>query len=131
MTALLALLMAMKPLLLGDVGPEVRLVVDASHVREAGAGSAIARQVRMSSQALLRATEVTEGTSDLVVEVSVRTLRGSSLGYATEVALHQGGRRVAVDRTRCSLCTEGEAVAAVQRSLAGLAPKLRTLAHGV
>ncbi len=128
MTALLALLMAMKPLLLGEVGPEVRLVVETSHVREAGAGSAIARQVRMSSQALLRATEVA-GSSDLVVEVSVRTLRGSSLGYATEVALHQGGRRVAVDRTRCSLCTEGEAVAAVQRSLAGLAPRLRTLAH--
>jgi hypothetical protein len=128
MTALLALLMAMKPLLLGEVGPEVRLVVETSHVREAGAGPAIARQVRMSSQALLRATEVA-GSSDLVVEVSVRTLRGSSLGYATEVALHQGGRRVAVDRTRCSLCTEGEAVAAVQRSLAGLAPRLRTLAH--
>ncbi len=128
MTALLALLMAMKPLLLGEVGPEVRLVVETSHVREAGAGSAIARQVRMSSQTLLRTTEVA-GSSDLVVEVSVRTLRGSSLGYATEVALHQGGRRVAVDRTRCSLCTEGEAVAAVQRSLAGLAPRLRTLAH--
>ena len=128
MTALLALLMAMKPLLLGEVGPEVRLVVETSHVREAGAGSAIARQVRMSSQALLRATEA-PGSSDLVVEVSVRTLRGSSLGYATEVAVHQGGRRVAVDRTRCSLCTEGEAVAAVQRSLAGLAPRLRPLAH--
>lgn len=129
--ALLALLMTMKPLLLGGADPEAQLVVRTSQVREAGAGPAIARQVRMSGEALLRAAEVVEGPSDLVVEVAVRTLPGAALGYSSTVALHQGGRRVSLERLRCSLCTEGEAVAAVQKTLADLAPKLHALAHGV
>lgn len=129
--ALLALLMTMKPLLLGDASPEAKLVVETSQVHEAGAGPAIARQVRMSGEAMLRAAEVSEGSSDLVVAVSVRTLRGSQLGYSSTVALRQGGREVVIERQRCELCTEGEAVAAVQRSMAGLAPKLHALAHGV
>ena len=133
--ALLALLMTMKPLLLGDAGPEAKLVVETTQVREHGAGSAMARQVRASGEALLRAAEVAqvaaEGSSDLVVEVSIRTLRGRDIGYSSTVALLQGGRRMAVERTRCTLCTEGEAVAAVQKTLAGLAPRLHALAHGV
>lgn len=132
--ALLALLMTMKPLLLGDADPAAKLVVETTQVRESGAGPAMARQVRASGEALLRAAEVAEGTedsSDLVVEVSIRTLRGRDIGYSSTVALHQGGRRVAVERTRCTLCTEGEAVAAVQKKLAGLAPRLHALAHGV
>lgn len=129
--ALLALLMTMKPLLLGDADPEARLVVETTQVRESGAGPAMARQVRRSGEALLRAAEVSEGSSDLVVEVSIRTLRGRDIGYSSTVALHQGGRRVAALRTRCTLCTEGEAVAAVQKKLASLAPKLHALAHGV
>lgn len=128
--ALLALLMAMKPLLLDEAGPAVRLVVETSRVRESGAGPAIARQIRASGEAMLRATNVVGGASDQVVEVSVRTLRGAALGYQTTVALHRGGRRVAASRARCELCTEGEAVAAALRSLAGLAPKLRGPAHG-
>jgi len=91
--------------------------------------------VRASGEALLRAAEVAqvaaEGSSDLVVEVSIRTLRGRDIGYSSTVALLQGGRRMAVERTRCTLCTEGEAVAAVQKTLAGLAPRLHALAHGV
>lgn len=129
--ALLALLMTMKPLLLGDASPEAELVVETSQVREAGAGPAIARQVRASGEALLRAAEVSEGSSDLVVQVSVRTLRGSAIGYSSTVALHRGGRRVTALQMRCEMCTEGEAVAAVQKSLAGLAPKLHALAYGV
>lgn len=133
--ALLALLMTMKPLLLADAGPAATLVVETSQVREVGSGPAIARQVRVSGEALLRSADVAVAgvageAADLVVAVSVRTLRGAELGYATTVALHQGGRRVAVKRSRCSLCTEGEAVAAVSRSLADLEPQLRTLAHG-
>ena len=132
--ALLALLMTMKPLLLGDADPAAKLVVETTQVRESGAGPAMARQVRASGEALLRAAEVAEGTedsSDLVVEVSIRTLRGRDIGYSSTVALLQGGRRMAVERTRCTLCTEGEAVAAVQKTLAGLAPRLHALAHGV
>lgn len=132
--ALLALLMTMKPLLLGDADPAAKLVVETTQVRESGAGPAMAKQVRASGEALLRAAEVAEGTagsSDLVVEVSIRTLRGRDIGYSSTVALLQGGRRMAVERTRCTLCTEGEAVAAVQKTLAGLAPRLHALAYGV
>lgn len=133
-TALLAFLIAIKPFLLGAAEPAGRatLVVETSDVREAGAGPAIARQVRRSGEALLRAADVAEGggPADLIVAVTVRTLRGPVLGYTSTVALHRAGRRVAVSRKRCSLCTEGEVVAEVQRSLAVLAPKVRTLAHG-
>ncbi len=134
--ALLALLMTMKPLLLGDADPAAKLVVETTQVRESGAGPAMAKQVRASGEALLRAAEVAEvaeevGSSELVVEVSIRTLRGRDIGYSSTVALLQGGRRMAVERTRCTLCTEGEAVAAVQKTLAGLAPRLHALAYGV
>jgi len=99
-------------------------------VREAGAGPAIARQVRLSGEALLRAADVVEGEGEaaLTVAVTIRTLRGPALGYASTIALHQAGRRVAVSRQRCSLCTEGELVARVERSLVRLAPRLRRIA---
>jgi hypothetical protein len=133
-SALLAFLIAIKPFFLGEaelVG-RATLVVETSSVREVGAGPAIARQVRLSGAALLRAADVAEGggPSDLVVAVTVRTLRGPAIGYESTVALRQAGRRVTVAHKRCSLCTEGEVVADIQRSLARLAPRVRALTHG-
>jgi hypothetical protein len=64
-----------------------------------------------------------------VVAVTVRPLRGDDIGYASTVALRKHGRRVAATRQRCSLCTEDELVARVERSIARLAPQVRRLAE--
>jgi hypothetical protein len=133
-SALLAFLIAVKPFFFGGEEPVGRatLVVETSQVKEHGAGPAIARRVTLAGTALLRAANVIEGggPNDPVVRVMVRPLRGSALGYASTISLHQSGRRVSVTRERCSLCTEGELVAGVERSLARLAPSVRDLVRG-
>lgn len=135
--ALLAFLIAVKPLLLdpwaSEPPPSVRatLVVETSAVTESGAGPAIARRLQESGTALLRAVEVGEGggPGDPVVAVTVRPLRGRDPGYTSTIAVAKAGRRISLARERCSLCTEGELVAHVERSLARLAPKVRALAE--
>jgi hypothetical protein len=128
--ALLAFLIAIKPFVFGGVQPPgATLVVETSQVHESGAGPAIARQIRRSGAQVLGASD-TGGPSDLVVTVKVRTLRGPAIGYVSTVALHQAGRQVAMSRQRCSLCTEGEVVSEVQRSLVRLAPTVQALARG-
>lgn len=133
-SALLAFLIAVKPFFFGEAEPVGRatLVVETSQVHESGAAPAIARRVLQSGTALLRAAQVGEGggPSDPVVKVTVRPLRGAAIGYASTISLHQAGRRVAVKRERCSLCTEGELVAGVEASLARLAPRVRSLVAG-
>lgn len=133
-SALLAFLIAVKPFFFGAEEPVGRatLVVETSQVHESGAGPAIARRVQTSGTALLRAVDVAAGggPTDPVVKVTVRPLRGAAIGYASTISLHQAGRRVSVTRERCSLCTEGELVAGVERSLARLAPSVRALVRG-
>ena len=106
------------------------VVVETSTLREAGAGPAIALRVRESAGALLRAALIAEdgGPDDPVVAVTVRPFTGKAIGYTSTVAVLYEGRQLARSRERCSLCTEGELVARVERSLASLTPRLRQLA---
>lgn len=115
-----------------EPAPLVRasVVVETGMLREVGAGPAIALRVRSSATAMLRAALIGEdgGPNDPVVAVTVRPLPGEAIGYSSTVAVLHAGRSLAVRRQRCSLCTEGELVARVERSLARLAPRLRSLA---
>lgn len=132
--ALLAMLAAATQLLSSEPEPVARasVVVETSTLREAGAGPAIALRVRSSAAAMLRAALIAEGggPDDPVVAVTVRPLPGAAIGYSSTVAVLHAGRSLAFRRQRCSLCTERELVARVERSLAGLAPRLRSLAAG-
>lgn len=132
--AVLAMLAAATQLLSSEPAPVVRasVVVETSTLREAGAGPAIALRVRSSAAAMLRAALIAEdgGPHDPVVAVTVRPLPGAAIGYSSTVAVLHEGRSLAFRRQRCSLCTERELVARVERSLAGLAPRLRSLAAG-
>lgn len=107
------------------------VVVETSTLREAGAGLAIALRVRSSAAAMLRAALIAEdgGPDDPVVAVTVRPFAGKAIGYTSTVAVLHEGRRLASSRQRCALCTEGELVARVERSLALLTPRLRQLAE--
>lgn len=136
---ILVILAAFSPMLaasqsLPEPAPVVRasVVVETGALREAGAGPAIALRVRSSATALLRAALLGEdgGPHDPVVAVTVRPLPGAAIGYSSTVAVLHEGRSLAFRRQRCSLCTEGELVAGVERSLARLAPRLRSLARG-
>lgn len=136
---ILVILAAFSPLLAAsqsvpEPAPVVRasVVVETGALREAGAGPAIALRVRSSATALLRAALLGEdgGPHDPVVAVTVRPLPGAAIGYSSTVAVLHEGRSLAFRRQRCSLCTEGELVAGVERSLARLAPRLRSLARG-
>ena len=106
------------------------VVVETSTLREAGAGPAIASRVRSSAAALLRAALIAEGGGphDPVVAVTVRPFTGKAIGYASTVSVLHEGRQLARSHQRCSLCTEGELVARVERSLVSLTPQLRQLA---
>lgn len=137
-SALLAFLFAFKPFFFDAVptqpGPEplvrASVVIETSTLREAGAGPAIASRVKRSATAALRAVSIGDdgGPSDPVLAVTVRPLGGQAIGYTSTIAVRKDGRQISHSRQRCSLCTEGELVARVERSLVRLAPKLRQIA---
>ncbi len=135
-SALLAFLFAFKPFFFDAVvmqpEPVVRasVVIETSTLREAGAGPAIASRVKRSASAVLRAVSIGEdgGPTDPVLAVTVRPLGGEAIGYTSTIAVRKDGRELTQSRERCSLCTEGELVARVERSLVALAPRLRALA---
>ncbi len=106
------------------------VVIETSTLREAGAGPAIALRVRESAAAVLRAALIAEdgGPDDPVVAVTVRPFKGKAIGYTSTVAVLHAGRQLVRSSERCSLCTEGELVARVERSLTSLAPRLREVA---
>jgi len=137
-SALLAFLFAFKPFFFDAVmsQPELEpvarasVVIETSALREAGAGPAIASRVKRSASAALRAVAIGDdgGPTDPVLAVTVRPLGGRSIGYTSTIAVRKDGRQLTHSRQRCSLCTEGELVARVERSLVRLAPKLRQIA---
>lgn len=137
-SAFLAFLITFQPFFLDAVAPlgapqpiaRASVVVETSTLREAGAGPAIASRVRNSAAALLRAAYIAEdgGPHDPVVAVTVRPFAGRAIGYTSTVSVLHEGRQLAQSRQRCSLCTEGELVARVERSLASLTPQLRQIA---
>lgn len=138
-SALLAFLFAFKPFFFVDAvtaQPErepvarASVVIETSALREAGAGPAIASRVKRSASAALRAVSIGEdgGPGDPVLAVTVRPLGGQSIGYTSTIAVRKDGRQLSRSHQRCSLCTEGELVARVERSLVRLAPRLRELA---
>ena len=135
-SALLAFLFAFKPFFfdaaLSQPEPVVRasVVIETSALCEAGAGPAIASQVKRSATAALRAVSIGDdgGPTDPVLAVTVRPLGGQAIGYTSTIAVRIEGRQLTHSRQRCSLCTEGELVARVERSLVRLAPRLRQLA---
>lgn len=135
-SALLAFLFAFKPFFfdaaLAQPEPLVRasVVIETSTLREAGAGPAIASQVKRSASAALRAVSIGDdgGPTDPVLAVTVRPLGGRAIGYTSTIAVRKDGRQLTHSRELCSLCTEGELVARVERSLVRLAPRLRQLA---
>ncbi len=135
-SALLAFLFAFKPFFfdaaLAQPEPLVRasVVIETSTLREAGAGPAIASQVKRSASAALRAVSIGDdgGPTDPVLAVTVRPLGGRAIGYTSTIAVRKDGRQLTHSRQLCSLCTEGELVARVERSLVLLAPRLRQLA---
>ncbi len=112
-----------------DVPVRASVVVETSTLREAGAGPAIAGRVRSSAAALLRASAITAdgGPGDPVVSVTVRPFAGKAIGYTSTVAVLHEGRQLVGSREQCPLCTEGELVARVERSLAVVTPQLRRL----
>jgi len=135
-SALLAFLLAFKPFFF-DVAPtqpesvaRASVVIETSALREAGAGPAIAGRVKRSASAALRAVAIGDdgGPTDPVLAVTVRPLGGSAIGYTSTIAVRKDGRQLSHSRQRCSLCTEGELVARVERSLVRLAPRLRQIA---
>jgi hypothetical protein len=136
-SALLAFLITIHPLFVdaASAAPEpaptlhARVVVETSTLREAGAGPAIASRVLSSASAVLRAASIAQdgGPDDPVVAVTVRPFSGNAIGYTSTVAVLHEGRQLARSRQRCALCTEGELVATVERSLTKLAPRLRQL----
>lgn len=136
-SALLAFLFAFKPFFFDAVLPQpeplvrASVVIETSALREAGAGPAIASQVKRSAAAALRAVSIGDdgGPTDLVLAVTVRPFGGEAIGYTSTIAVRKDGRQLTRSRQRCSLCTEGELVARVGRSLVRLAPRLRELAN--
>lgn len=135
-SALLAFLFAFKPFFfdatLSQPEPVLRatVVVETSALREAGAAPAIASRVKRSAAAALRAASIGDdgGPTDPVLAVTVRPLSGQAIGYASTIAVLRDGRQLSRSHQRCSLCTEGELVARVGRSLVRLAPRLRQIA---
>ncbi|MCA9638626.1 MAG: hypothetical protein KC420_21500 [Myxococcales bacterium] len=104
------------------------LSIDTSSLREAGAGPAVARQLRGRGDALLRQAAITPlgGAWDPVVAITIRPLQGAAIGYATTVAVEERGhaRPEASLDLRCELCTEGELVSQVVDALAELLPRI-------
>lgn len=133
-SAVLAFLIAFKPFLLEVVaspGPLARatVVVETPALREAGAGPAIASRVKSSAAAVLRGEQIADdgGPDDPVLAVTVRPLARGEIGYASTITVRKAGRRLPQSYQRCSLCTESELVARVERSLVRLAPRLAAL----
>ena len=109
-------------------GARTSLAIDTTELREAGAGPAVARQLRGRATALLRRASIVPdgGAWDSVVAITVTPLRGSSIGYQSSISVEKGARgypREHVD-LRCDLCTEGELVAQLLGALDQLVPQL-------
>lgn len=133
LAALLAVATAPQPFLAGAGSPRAEieparasLVIDTSSLREAGAGPAVARQLRIRGDAALRRAALVPGGSiwDPVVTVTVRPLQGPAIGYESRlVVLGRPGAGPARE-LRCPLCTEGELVAQLGGALEELVPTL-------
>lgn len=109
-------------------GARTSLAIDTTQLREAGAGPAVARQLRGRATALLRRASIVPdgGVWDTVVAISVTPLRGSSIGYQSSISVEQGARGYPSEHVdlRCDLCTEGELVAQLLGALDLLVPQL-------
>ncbi len=104
------------------------LAIDTSQLREAGAGKAVASQLRGRAGALLRRASIVPvgGTWDSVVSITVTPLRGASIGYQSSISVETGTRGDGSETVdlRCDLCTEGELIAQVLSALDHLVPEL-------
>jgi len=112
----------------GVGGARMSLAIDTTELREAGAGPAVARQLRGRASALLRRASIVPdgGAWDSVVAISVTPLRGSSIGYQSSISVEKGARGYPSEHVdlRCDLCTEGELVAQLLGALDLLVPEL-------
>ena len=116
-TTLAVLLAAASP-----AGGRASLIIDTSALREAGAGPAIAHQLRARAEATpWRAALATQGVEPRVW-VTVRPLEGAAIGYASTVALGAGAGVGPATVLRCPLCTEGELVAQLSVAIERLTP---------
>lgn len=124
---------------LACAGPEAAplrasLAIDTSSLREAGAGPAVARQLRVRADtALQRATIVPcGGALDPVVAITVAPM-GDDIGYESSLVLQRRGQAIPGARLdlRCVLCTEGELVLQLAGAVEGLVPQLRGLFDGI
>ncbi len=108
-------------------GARTSLAIDTTQLREAGAGRAVASQLRGRASALLRRASIVPvgGAGDSLVAITVTPLRGASIGYQSTIRLERGSRE-ANERVdlRCDLCTEGELIAQVLSALDHLVPEL-------
>jgi len=113
-------------------GARASLAIDTTELREAGAGPAVARQLRGRASALLRRASIVPdgGAWDSVIAIAVTPLGGSSIGYQSSISLEKGARGYPSEHVelRCDLCTEGELVAQLLGALDLLVPEIQTSA---
>jgi len=103
------------------------LVIDTSSLREAGAGPAIALQIRARADAALRRAAVEPNGSrwDPVVAIKIRARRGRAIGYLATIAVQSTAAAAEPPRElSCDLCTESELIARISAALEALAPSL-------
>lgn len=103
----------------------VALAIDTSSLREAGAGPAIAVQLRARADAALRRpTARPSGSRSPVVAITVRPRPGRTIGYLATIAVQGAATTEPPRQLRCDLCTEGELIAQISAALEALAPSL-------
>lgn len=104
----------------------VALAIDTSSLREAGAGPAIAVQLRARADAALRRPTARPSGSrwSPVVAITVRPRPGRTIGYLATIAVQGAATTEPPRQLRCDLCTEGELIAQISAALEALAPSL-------
>ncbi|HGG56767.1 MAG TPA: hypothetical protein ENK31_03100 [Nannocystis exedens] len=102
------------------------LLIDTSALHEAGAGQAVAQQLRSRTDVLFLPEQ--EGTHSNapprltrgpLVMITVQPLPRSEIGYESTISLERGAQGYASEfvELRCDLCTEGELITQLSDAL--------------